>query len=86
MTSLARHIPPVPPYFADDFVRGGWREVERLYGARTDLLLKWIELSGGEKLYQRRREHMRTNGVGPTGRAGGNCQKQRGVDVKGWLG
>lgn len=47
--------PPPPVEFAEEFIRGGWRRVERLYGARTDLLLKWIEMSGGEALYARRR-------------------------------
>lgn len=59
---VLRHIPPVPPFFADRFVEGGWRDVERHYGARTDLLLKWIEMSGGEDLYRRRREHLRSGG------------------------
>lgn len=72
MSQPLRHIPPVPPYFAEDFVAGGWRQVERLYGARTDLLLKWIEMSGGEGLYERRRQHMRDRGIRPFGRRGGN--------------
>lgn len=59
-----RLIPPAPPEFADEFIAGGWRRVERLYGARTDLLLKWVEMSGGEALHARRREHMRMVGVG----------------------
>ncbi len=54
-----RHIPPCPPEFAEQFVEGGWRRVERIYGARTDLLLKWIETSGGDALYAARREHKR---------------------------
>lgn len=49
-----RIIPACPPEFADEFVRGGWRRVERLYNARTDLLLKWIEQSGGRALLARR--------------------------------
>lgn len=53
-----RIIPAPPPEFADEFVRGGWRRVERLYGARTDLLLKWIEMSGGRELHLRRRAAM----------------------------
>ena len=58
-TVQPRPIPPCPPEFAEEFVRGGWRRVERLYNARTDLLLKWIEMSGGPALYARRREHKR---------------------------
>lgn len=54
-----RLIPPVPPEFAREFVAGGWRRVERLYNARTDLLLKWIDMSGGEQLYAERRARMR---------------------------
>jgi len=56
----ARKIPPCPPLFAETFVKGGWRLVERQYGARTDLLLKWIEMSGGDELYARRMEHRRS--------------------------
>lgn len=47
--------PPPPAEFAAEFVRGGWRRVERLYGARTDRLLKWIEMAGGAELYAKRR-------------------------------
>jgi hypothetical protein len=82
--ALLRTIPTCPPEFAAEFVTGGWRRVERLYNARTDLLLKWIAMSGGEELHRRRREHMRTNGVGAAGR-GGKRESQRGVDVAAWL-
>lgn len=64
-----RHIPPCPPEFAEQFISGGWRRVERIYGARTDLLLKWVEMCGGPKLYAERRQHLticgpaRPNGV-----------------------
>ena len=85
MTAQPRIVPSCPPEFADEFVRGGWRRVERLYNCRTDLLLKWIEMSGGEELQQRRRDHMKVNGVGPFGRRGGNGLKPRGVSVIGWL-
>ena len=54
-----RPIPPPPPEFAEEYVRGGWRRVERLYNARTSLVLKWIALSGGDELERRRKEHMR---------------------------
>jgi hypothetical protein len=64
----ARIIPPVPIGFADRFTREGWRGVERIYGARTDLLLKWIEMSGGEALYERRRQQMRVTAA-PTRRS-----------------
>jgi hypothetical protein len=57
-----RVIPPVPPEFPAEFIAGGWRRVERLYGARTDLLLKWVQLSGGQSLYAARAAHMRQTG------------------------
>lgn len=53
-----RIIPPPPPEFAEEFIAGGWRRVERLYGCRTDLLLKWIEMCGGAELHRRRKERM----------------------------
>lgn len=84
MTAILRHIPACPPEFATEFVVGGWRRVERIYNARTDLLLKWIEMSGGEALYKRRREHLRTNGFGHRG-AGGNGRRPKGVDTASWL-
>jgi hypothetical protein len=63
-------LPPPPPEFAENFIKGGWRLVERLYGARTDLLLKWIELSGGEDLHARRRAAMSKTAVTSVARAG----------------
>ncbi len=59
-----RLIQPAPPEFAEEFVRGGWRRVERLYGARTDTLLKWIEMCGGQELHKRRAETWRGNSRG----------------------
>lgn len=53
-------VVPVPPHFVRHFIHGGWREVERVYGCRTDLMMTWIELSGGlGVLQQQRREHVR---------------------------
>lgn len=77
MTALLRHVPAVPEGFAVRFVAGGWREVERIYGARTDLLLKWIEMSGGNDLYEQRRQHMRDHGVRPFGRGGNQAPLKR---------
>lgn len=85
MTALLRQVPACPPEFAAEFIAGGWRRVERIYNARTDLLLKWIEMSGGEKLYASRREFMRENGVGTFGRVGGNRARTVGVDTASWL-
>lgn len=39
-------LPPAPPNYRANFERGGWRLVERLYGARTDLHLKWQAATG----------------------------------------
>lgn len=81
MSQILRHVPPVPPGFADRFLADGWRGVERVYGARTDLLIKWIEMSGGDTLHEQRRQHMRDNGVGPFGGPGGNGRGRRRVEV-----
>jgi hypothetical protein len=43
-------IPPVPTNFARNFIEGGWRKVERMYGQRDDLLIKWKSLAGGQAL------------------------------------
>lgn len=45
-----RAYPPAPPEFAAEFAAGGWRRVERLYGARTDVILKWIATTGAQAL------------------------------------
>lgn len=52
-------MPPCPPEFEAEFIRGGWRRVETLYNCRTDLLLRWVEDCGGETLYAKRRAHRR---------------------------
>ena len=41
-------IPPAPPGYRANWDKGGWRLVERLYGARTDLHLKWQAMTGCE--------------------------------------
>lgn len=48
-------LPPTPPHFAENFVKGGWRRVERVYGCRDDVVLKWIELCGGMDALRARR-------------------------------
>jgi hypothetical protein len=40
-------IAPPPPEFRQQFIIGGWRRVERIYGARTDTIRKWIDMLGG---------------------------------------
>jgi hypothetical protein len=39
-------LPPPPPNYRANFEKGGWRLCERLYGARTDLHLKWQAVTG----------------------------------------
>ncbi|GGB14964.1 hypothetical protein GCM10011380_00460 [Sphingomonas metalli] len=48
-------IPPCPPEFAENLAKGGWELVERLYGGRTDLHLKWIAMSGAQCRMPKRR-------------------------------
>jgi hypothetical protein len=54
-----RVTPPAPPEFKAQFLKGGWRQIERIYGARTDLLLKWIAQVGGLAALQAERAAMR---------------------------
>jgi len=55
MTALVRTFPPPPPEFAEQFADGGWRRVERIYGARTSLIRKWIALTGADRARRERR-------------------------------
>lgn len=50
---------PPPPEFDEMFVKGGWRHVEHLTGARTDLLLKWLAQRGADRLRDLRRRYLR---------------------------
>jgi hypothetical protein len=55
----SKRLPPVPPEFVEQFVLGGYRRIERIYGGRNDLVRKWIEMSGGESVLKaKRREHL----------------------------
>ena len=50
MIQSDRHSPP-PEGFRERFIdptpRGGWRGVERAYGARREVIQRWIAMSGG---------------------------------------
>jgi len=71
-----RAIPSLPPGFARHFIEGGWRQVERIYGCRDDVVLKWIDMAGGlADLQERRREWLR----GQTQVAQGKVAGQRGA-------
>ena len=43
-----RTFPAPPPEFKEQFEKGGWELVERLYGSRTDLIRKWIWITGAQ--------------------------------------
>jgi hypothetical protein len=58
MIGFNKPLSSVPWGFQDEFVRAGWRGVERAYAASTELLLRWIELSGREQLYRKRAEYV----------------------------
>jgi len=45
---MIRTIPPVPPEFQMIMETQGWEAVERLYNARTDLILKWQHITGAK--------------------------------------
>jgi hypothetical protein len=67
----------VPEGFRQRFVEDGWRGIERYYGARTDLMMKWIDECGGiETLQVERKEHRRAQAdaarVSVAGECGGN--------------
>lgn len=55
----SRLVPPVPENFVQNFMEGGWRRIERIYGARNDLVRKWIVMCGGEReLKAKRRAYL----------------------------
>lgn len=45
-----KHLKPPPPHFCENFIRGGWRKIERMYGSRTEVLRNWYHICGGERL------------------------------------
>lgn len=49
----------VPEGFRDRFIIDGWRGIERYYGARTGLMLRWIDASGGLEVLQAERRAYR---------------------------
>jgi hypothetical protein len=48
----------MPPEFIDEFIKGGWRRVERLYNVRTDLMVKWLNDAGKEALIAKRKANI----------------------------
>lgn len=58
MTVSTKILPPPPPEFCAVFVEKGWRGLERMYGARDDRLVKWLELSGRDRLNGLRRRYL----------------------------
>ena len=49
--------PRRPRDFETVFVQYGWRGIERLFGARTSINVRWIEESGREDLLALRRRY-----------------------------
>ena len=50
MKLASRQMRPPPPEFKAEFIRKGWRHVEHLYGARADVIRKWLFMVGlGDK-------------------------------------
>lgn len=43
-------IEPVPHDFAEQFVIGGWRRVENVFGMRTAVVLRWLDECGRARL------------------------------------
>ena len=64
--------PPLPPKFVQHFIQGGWRELERVYGCRTALLMKWMEMAGGIVVLQERRRVYLRDRIEQA--RGNNCQ------------
>lgn len=56
-------LPGEPGEFARCFIEGGWRRLERVYGARTDRLVAWMHLAGGTALDEARRAFLKTGKV-----------------------
>lgn len=53
-------VPDLPENFAKNFIEGGWRRLERVYGCRDDVILAWMAMCGGlEVMQQRRRQFLR---------------------------
>lgn len=49
-----------PAGFRQRFITDGWRGIERYYGARTDVMMRWLEECGGvEKMQAERRAWLR---------------------------
>lgn len=64
----SRLVPPVPDGFVQHFMEGGWRRIERIYGARNDLVRKWIVMAGGEReLKAKRRAYILKRRMGDGG-------------------
>jgi len=57
-----RRFPAPPAEFAEEFERGGWERVELLYGARTDLIKKWIAMTGAKTRRAMRKDTARDEG------------------------
>lgn len=61
---MANRTKPLPPEFREQFIKHGWRHVEHLYGARTDLIRKWMGMCGGLAALQAERAAVRRGQAG----------------------
>ncbi|WP_159975852.1 MULTISPECIES: hypothetical protein [unclassified Novosphingobium] len=44
---ITGRFPPLPEGFRKRFIEQGWRGVERVYGARREVIQRWIAEAGG---------------------------------------
>jgi hypothetical protein len=48
-----------PAGFRQRFITDGWRGIERYYGARTDVMMRWLDECGGvERMQAERRAYL----------------------------
>lgn len=52
-------IRKMPLDFPRVFVEHGWRGIERIFGARTGINVRWINEYGGDRLRALRRRYMK---------------------------
>lgn len=50
----------LPDDFRDVFIRHGWRGIERHFGARTSLMMDWVNQCGGIEVLQAERRAYRS--------------------------
>jgi hypothetical protein len=66
---------PCPPDFRETYIKEGWA-CEYVYGARSEVIRRWIDECGGAELVAARREYFVKNRLGKS--------RVRAKHVKGW--